>query len=53
MNIDDTKLGIFLRGKVTYYPTLIFGHSDIEIVTDYVYPGVEFHYIIVFNQRYG
>ena len=44
VNTDKTKIVIFSRGKVTSYPAFVFGHSNIEVVDDYVYLGVKFHY---------
>ena len=43
VNTDKTKVVIFSNGKVTKYPTFLFGHSKVDVVEDYVYLGVLFH----------
>ena len=50
MNNDKTKINTFSMGNVTYHPAFKFGHSNIEVVADYVYPGLKLKYIVVFNQ---
>ena len=35
---------IFSRGKVRRFPMLKYGHHIIEVVSDYIYPGVKMNY---------
>ena len=44
VNIDKTKIIIFSRGKVKKYRKFTFAHLEVEVVTDYVYLGVQMHY---------
>ena len=44
VNTSTTKIMVFSRGKVKRFPNFTYGNNIIEVVSDYVYLGVEMNY---------
>ena len=44
VNASKTKIVIFSRGKVRRIPEFVYGGDTLEVVDDFVYPGVRFNY---------
>ena len=49
VNIKETKIIVFSRGKVKYFPTFKYGDNIIEVVSDYIYPGITMNFNNKFN----
>ena len=44
VNLDKTKIIIFSRGMVKKHKKFVYEGKEVEVVHDYVYLGVNFHY---------
>ena len=50
INIQETKVMIFSRGKSRTIPKLNYNGLPLEVVTDYRYLGIDFNYNGKFNK---
>ena len=50
VNINNTKIIVFSRGKVKRFPTFKYGNNTIEVVSYYIYLGITMNYNNKFNK---